>query len=251
MFSICCKFDPNFQSLIIKLNFPMKLPKELTKNKLLLDRLIYRMRIQNVDVMRPTNTACMTYKAIAAIVGNSISYCQKVCRQQLKRRLATATISIMKSRSKKLVEAELISRPSKLNALHLEHLTSGATLKRQIGMSLAERAADFSRCFPSKKISSTTLARIYKKHAVRKKKVRVTKLPNKKERKKIKRSTEQAKADLEHYQWRGFRIIYIDETMITKSTIGTHEWSKKHQNYEMDMKSYAKETIAVLAGVSK
>ena len=39
--------------------------------------------------------------------------------------------------------------------------------------------------------------------------------------------------------------------MITKSTIGTHEWSRKNQNYEMDMKSYAKESVAVLAGVSK
>ena len=49
----------------------------------------------------------------------------------------------------------------------------------------------------------------------------------------------------------GFRIIYIDETMITKSTIATHEWSKKNSNYKIDMKHYAKYTVAVIAGISK
>ena len=49
----------------------------------------------------------------------------------------------------------------------------------------------------------------------------------------------------------GFRIIYIDETMITKSTIATHEWSNKNNNYKIDMKHYAKYTVAVMAGISK
>ena len=39
--------------------------------------------------------------------------------------------------------------------------------------------------------------------------------------------------------------------MVTKSTIATHEWSAKNNNYQMDMKSYGKETLAVLAGISK
>ena len=48
-------------------------------------------------------------------------------------------------------------------------------------MSLAERAADFTRAFPEKKISADTLRRIYIKNKVRKKKVKVTKIPNRKE----------------------------------------------------------------------
>ena len=39
--------------------------------------------------------------------------------------------------------------------------------------------------------------------------------------------------------------------MVTKSTIATHEWSAKNHNYEIDMKSYGRETIAVLAAISK
>ena len=79
----------------------------------------------------------------------------------------------------------------------------------------------------------------------------MTKLPNKKERKRIRQTASEAKAQLEHYRGLGFRIIYIDETMVTKSTIGTHEWSRANTNFEMDMKYYAKETVAVLAGISK
>ena len=59
-------------------------------------------------------------------------------------------------------------------------------------MTLAERTTDLTRVYPNKKISTTTLSNIYKKHKVRKKKVKVTKIPTKKERKKIQRSIKQA-----------------------------------------------------------
>ena len=71
---------------------------------------------------------------------------------------------------------------------------------------------------------------------MRKKKVKVTKIPNRKEKKKIKRSIQEAKKELDEYRAKGFRIIYIDETMVTKSTITTREWNKKFFNYEMDLK---------------
>ena len=45
-------------------------------------------------------------------------------------------------------------------------------------------------------------------------------------------------------------MIYIDETMITKSTVPTHEYSVKKDNVKIDMKSLNRETVAVLAGVS-
>ena len=67
---------------------------------------------------------------------------------------------------------------------------------------MAERAADFSKAFPNKKISSETLRRIYIKNQVRKKKVKVTKIPNKKETKRIRKSIKEAKRELEHYRTR-------------------------------------------------
>ena len=98
-------------------------------------------------------------------------------------------------------------------------------------MSLDERAADLTRHFPNKKISTTKLWYIYKKHRVRKKKIRITKIPNRHEMKRINRSIREAKAELIYYRQQGFRIIYLDETMVTKSTIPTHEWSNKNTNH--------------------
>ena len=60
-------------------------------------------------------------------------------------------------------------------------------------MSLEDRTADFTRAFPNKKISHETLRQIYIKNQVRKKKVRVTKIPNRKESKRIKRTIHEAK----------------------------------------------------------
>jgi len=45
-------------------------------------------------------------------------------------------------------------------------------------MSVEERAAEFMRKFPAKKLSKTRLLNIYKKHRIRKKKVQITKLVN-------------------------------------------------------------------------
>ena len=67
-------------------------------------------------------------------------------------------------------------------------------------MSLDERAADLTHNFPNKKISTTKLWYIYKKHGVRKKKIRITKIPNRHELKRINRSIREAKAELIYYR---------------------------------------------------
>ena len=170
----------------------------------------------------------------------SVGYVRNVCLQEIQNRKALQSKTIMKSRSKKLADMKSKTKKNKLSRVHINHITCKETLDNQVGMTLSERAVDFSRSFPDKTVSSSTLERIYKKNKIKKKKVKVTKIPNRKERKKIKRSIAEAKKELEHYRSRNFRIIYLDETMITKSTIATHEWSKKNSNYKIDMKDYAK-----------
>jgi hypothetical protein len=58
-------------------------------------------------------------------------------------------------------------------------------LKQQIGMSLDLRVAQFMNRFPGKRISATTLWHLYDKHKVRRKKIKVTKLPNTRLRRRI------------------------------------------------------------------
>ena len=38
--------------------------------------------------------------------------------------------------------------------------------------------------------------------------------------------------------------------MVTKSSMPTHQYSVKNKPVEIDLKQYAKETIAVIAGIS-
>ena len=49
---------------------------------------------------------------------------------------------------------------------------------------------------------------------------------------------------------RGFRIIYIDETMITKSTMPTHNLSAKYDRVDIDYHQYSSDVIATIAGIS-
>ena len=48
----------------------------------------------------------------------------------------------------------------------------------------------------------------------------------------------------------GYRVIFIDEICVTKSTIPTHEYSPLKQPIEIDLKGFSNKTIAVLAGIS-
>ena len=50
---------------------------------------------------------------------------------------------------------------------------------------------------------------------------------------------------------RGFRIVYLDETMVTTKTIPTHEWSGEKHEIQVDYRQYGRSAIAVLGGVSQ
>ena len=48
----------------------------------------------------------------------------------------------------------------------------------------------------------------------------------------------------------GFRVIYLDEMMVTTSRIPTHEYNRKNSSIQIDRKQYSHKSIAVLAGIS-
>ena len=49
----------------------------------------------------------------------------------------------------------------------------------------------------------------------------------------------------------GFRIIYLDEMMVTKSTLPKTEWSHKLENYRLDLSKIDTSAVAVLCAVSR
>ena len=77
--------------------------------------------------------------------------------------------------------------------------------------------------FPDKKMSRSRLQRIYKQLKIKRKKIKLVKQLNSKIRRRINKATRIAKDELSYYINKGFRIVYLDEVIITKSTIPTHD----------------------------
>lgn len=94
------------------------------------------------------------------------------------------------------------------------------------------------------------MRKIYREAGISKKKIRKTKIIDPERRHNIKEEAIKAHQELISLQAQGYRIIYIDEMCVTKSTIPTHEYSKKNEPIEIDIKCFSKKTIAVLAGIS-
>ena len=59
------------------------------------------------------------------------------------------------------------------------------------------------------------------------------------------------KSELTKAKNNGYRIIYIDETMITRKTVVDAEWSRAKENMSIDVAKLDEPTLAVLCGISK
>jgi len=49
----------------------------------------------------------------------------------------------------------------------------------------------------------------------------------------------------------GYRIVYLDETMITRKTVADAEWSRPKENMAVDVAKLEEPTLAMLCGISK
>ena len=49
----------------------------------------------------------------------------------------------------------------------------------------------------------------------------------------------------------GYRIIYIDETMVTRKTVPDAEWSRPRENMSVDVNKLQEPTLALLCGISR
>ena len=67
---------------------------------------------------------------------------------------------------------------------------------------------------------------------------------------KMKQQAIEAHQRLQSLTEEGYRVIFIDEICVTKSTIPTHEYSPIRQPIEIDLRGFSNKTIAVLAGIS-
>jgi hypothetical protein len=85
------------------------------------------------------------------------------------------------------------------------------------------------RRYPGKKLCRENLRRLYKKHRIKRKCIKITKVQPHQIQLKIKREVLMAADQLKHYMSRGFRVIYFDETMVTKRTLFKQDYCQKNE----------------------
>ena len=130
----------------------------------------------------------------------------------------------------------------------MDYLLDDETLLEQQCMTLYQRISHFNRRFPNVKLSVSKLSMIYRKNKIKKKKIKFTKIANRKQRKRISIHQRDTKQRVQDCIDRGFRIIYIDEFIVGKNTIQTHDYSKEHVNLCLDyQKVYTKPLACILA----
>ena len=97
----------------------------------------------------------------------------------------------------------------------------------------------FHRRYPEKRIKVYHLRKEYRKAKIRKKKIKRTKVISEdKEWQRLGEAVE-AYSGLEQHKAEGYRILYLDEVMTTKSTLPIFEWSALNNNMRIDLNQFS------------
>ena len=79
----------------------------------------------------------------------------------------------------------------------------------------------------------------------------MTKLPDEPKQRDIEQSAAVLGREIRFALSQGFRIVYLDEMMVTKSTLPKTEWSHKLHNFRLDLSKIDTTPVAVLCAVSR
>ena len=103
-------------------------------------------------------------------------------------------------------------------------------MREQAGITIQNRCKLFHRKYPEIRISSSRLLSVYKKHCIKRKRVRQAKLPppnysvglymNK---------TSLCRNQLSEVTHKGLPVVYADETLFTRQTYMLSEYSRKKE----------------------
>ena len=96
------------------------------------------------------------------------------------------------------------------------------------------RSALFKRRFPYAHATVYKMRKFYKEHKIKKKSIRFSKLPAPRHFANIQEDIMNLKQDIESAALGGFRIVQLDEMMVTKNTFPSHDWSKCKHNTLLD-----------------
>ena len=118
-------------------------------------------------------------------------------------------------------------------------------------MRLEDRCTQFLRYFPSAHLKTCTLREVYRRHNIRKKNLRWTKKAKDHDPEADRKWLATVKRKLTRAKNEGRRVIFCDETMISRKTIKPTEWARKNENMTVDEAKLNEPTLAILASISK
>ena len=133
----------------------------------------------------------------------------------------------------------------------VEFLTSEATLVNWSSKSLESRVRLFKRRYPGTKMTSYKIRKLYSKHKIKKKVISMGKTPKRASLLDIAIQAAELAQDLQLAKERGFKIVQLDEFVVTKHTWPTHAWYLPKGNITVDQTQAYNKTLAVILAVSR
>ena len=100
-------------------------------------------------------------------------------------------------------------------------------------------------------MNPTLLAQIYRKHKVKRRALRWFKVPRVRDPELEKKQLTTMKRLLTRAQNDGYRVVYLDETCFTRSTMPKTEYCLQGQNMPADLAHLQEPTLAVLSAISR
>ena len=100
-------------------------------------------------------------------------------------------------------------------------------------------------------MNPTLLRQIYRNHGIRKKKFRWYKVAKDRDEQETRRELARMKRQLTMDKKYGYRIIYMDETMLTRKNVIDSEWTLPKQNVRVDEARLNEPTLALLSAISR
>ena len=138
-----------------------------------------------------------------------------------------------------------------LQQAHVDYLCAESTLKSWVSRSIQERSVLFHRRFPDKFIKPWRLRFIYKQNLIKPKAINIAKMPIKSQDGRYGPLFDAMRQRLQAAYDEQRKVIWLDETMFTKSANATHEWSQRKHNFTLPCESLGAKYTAVCAAISE
>lgn len=138
----------------------------------------------------------------------------------------------------------------RLEEEHLRFLTSQETLIAWATKSLLERTILFHRSYPDKFIKVWRLREVYKQNGIKNKKIFVNKMPIKARDGRYNPLVAEMQRRVQQAIDSKKKIVWLDETVFTKTTCQQHGWSRPNTNFRTPCESLGIKYTAVCATIS-